>query len=346
MSTRVLLSGATGFIASHTIAELLAAGHEVVGTVRDPANTAATARLTRLPGAAERLTLVAADLTTPNAFAPYTADVDYVIHMASPFQLTVSDPQRDLVDPAVHGTRSMLAAAAASPRVKRVVLTSSMAAITDEPDERHVLTEDDWNEKSSLTRNPYYYSKMLAERAAWDFHRERRPAWSLVSINPFIVIGPSMVPTVSESNRLFVELLAGVHPAIMGLEWGFVDVRDVATAHVRALTSPQAEGRYLCSAETFSMRAVVELLRRRGYAHARLPKFGLDSALGNRLAWLASFSQPKGVATYLRSHLGRRIRYDNGKIRRDLGLEFRAIEASILETVADLARWGHVAAAG
>lgn len=345
MAPRVLLSGATGFIASHTIAALLDAGFEVVGTVRDPGNVAASAHLRALPGAAERLSLVKADLTTPGAFTPHAADVDYVLHMASPFQLTVEDPARDLVEPAVNGTRGMLEACAASTRVKRVVVTSSMAAITDEPDASHVLSEADWNGKSSLTRNPYYYSKMLAERAAWDFHREHRPAWSLVAINPFIVIGPSLVAGVSESNKLFVDLMAGAYPAIMGLQWGFVDVRDVAQAHVRALTSDRAEGRYLCSGETRTMREVVTLLRERGYGHTRLPKLGLDSAFGNRLAWLASFAQPKGVATYLRSHLGRRVRYDNGKIQRDLGIAFRPLDTSILETAADLVRWGHVPAA-
>ncbi len=345
MTTRVLLSGATGFIASHTIAALLEAGHEVVGTVRDPANTAATDHLRQLPGAEQRLTLVGADLQTPGAFDAHAADADYVIHMASPYQLTVADPDRDLVQPAVQGTRNMLLACARAPRVKRVVVTSSMAAITDEPDSNHVLSEADWNTKSSLTRNPYYYSKTEAERAAWDFHRDTKPDWSLVVINPFIVIGPSMVKAVNESNKIFVDLMAGAFPAMMALTWGFVDVRDVAKAHLLAITHPQASGRYLCSGATRNMREVVALLRGSGYGHTRLPKFGLDSPLGNKLALLAAYTQPKGVASYLRSHLGRVVRYDNSKIQRELGLTFRDVETSILDTVADLVHWGHVAPA-
>jgi dihydroflavonol-4-reductase len=345
MPATVLISGAGGFIASHTVAALLEAGLDVIGTVRRPDDAAATAHLRALPGADERLPHVAADLLRPGAFDEPAAAADYVIHMASPFHMTVADPQRDLVEPAVRGTRAMLEACLRSSRVKRVVLTSSMAAITDEPDPAHVLTEADWNEKSSLTRNPYYYSKAEAERAAWAFHAEHRPAWDLVVINPYIVIGPSLAGTVNESNKLFVDLLNGVYPAIMPLTWGFVDVRDVAEAHVRALTAPAASGRYLCAGETRSMREVVDFLKTHGYAHARLPSLGLDSSLGTRLAWLASFTQPKGVASYLRTHLGRAIRYDNGKIRRDLGLAFRPLDASILETVAALARAGHVAAA-
>lgn len=345
MTTRVLLSGATGFIASHTIAALLEAGHEVVGTVRDPGNTAATAHLRALPGAAERLQILAADLGTAGAFDACAQDVDFVLHMASPYQLTVADPDRDLVQPAVQGTRNMLQACARSARVKRVVVTSSMAAITDEPDSRHVLSEADWNTRSSLSRNPYYYSKTQAERAAWDFHRERQPAWSLVVVNPFIVIGPSMTRAVNESNKIFADLMGGAYPAIMALTWGFVDVRDVADAHVRALTHAEASGRYLCAGETRSMREVVAFLRESGYAHTRLPRFGLDSAFGNRLALLAAATQPKGVASYLRSHLGRVVRYDNSRIQRELGVSFRPLATSMLDTAADLVRWGHVPAA-
>lgn len=345
MTATVLISGASGFIASHTIAALLAAGYQVLGTLRRPDDAQATAHLRALPGAAERLRLVYADLATAGAFDEYAATADYVLHMASPFQMTVADAERDLLRPAVQGTLAMLEACAKSSSVKRVVVTSSMAAVTDEPDAGHVLTEADWNDKSSLTRNPYYYSKAAAERAAWAFHAERQPGWDLVAINPFIVIGPAMTAAVNESNKLFVDLLTGAYPMIMDLTWGFVDVRDVADAHVRALTAPAAAGRYLCAGETRNMRAVVAFLKAQGYAHAKLPSLGLDNALGNKLAWLASFTQPKGVASYLRSHLGRVIRYDNAKIRRDLGLVFRPLDDSIRETVADLARRGHVPAA-
>lgn len=345
MPERVLISGATGFIGSHTVAALLEAGYAVTGTVRRPDEPGTVAHLKALPGAGERLELVQADLTTAGAFDPYTPHADYVIHMASPFQLVVKDPARDLVEPAVRGTHSMLEACLKSDRVKRVVQTSSMAAITDEPDGSRVLTEADWNEKSSLTRNPYYFSKTRAERAAWDFVAEHEPAWNLVVINPFLVLGPSMTAAVNESPKVLADLMGGAYPAIMDLTLGFVDVRDVAAAHVAALKAERAEGRYICAGETLHLREVVALLRENGYAHTRLPKMGLDSPLGNKLAWLASFTQPRWVGTYLRSHLGRVPRYDNRKIQADLGINFRPARDSILETCADLAKWGHVPAA-
>lgn len=346
MTERVLISGASGYIASHTVAALLEAGFAVTGTVRDPGREASVAHLKALPGAHERLELVRADLTEPGAFEDCVGDADYVVHMASPYQLTVRDPEQDLVRPAVEGTLAMLEACAKAPGVRRVVLTSSMAAITDEPDGNRVLTEADWNEKSSLTRNPYYYSKTRAERAAWDFVEDHAPAFDLVVINPFLVVGPSLTPTVNESPKVLLDLMAGAYPAIMDLTLGFVDVRDVAEAHVRALQSERASGRYICAGETMHLREVVALLRENGYAHTKLPKLGLDSALGNRLMWLASFTQPKGVGTYLRSHLGRVPRYDNAKVRADLGLEFRPARDSILDTCRDFEKWGHVAPAG
>lgn len=343
MTQTVLISGATGFIASHTVASLLAAGYQVIGTVRRPDDAAGTQHLRALPGAAERLRIVGADLLTPGAFDAYAAEADFVVHMASPFHITVKDPERDLVRPAIEGTLSMLSACAKSASVKRVVVTSSMAAITDEPDSERVLTEADWNEKSSLTRNPYYFSKAQAERAAWDFVERNKPSWDLVVINPFIVIGPSMAKAVNESNKILVDLMNGAYPMIMALTWGFVDVRDVAQAHVRALTA-QAKGRYICAGETRTMRALIDFLKQNGYAHGKMPGIGLDSPVLNRLALLAAYTQPKGVASYLRSHLGRIVRYDNRKARTDLALDFRPLNESLLETMADLARWGHIRA--
>ena len=184
---------------------MLAKGHAVVGTVRDPGDAAKVGFLTAMQG---DLRLVAANLLDADPFTAH-ADVDAILHLASPYIVNVKDPQRDLVDPAVQGTLSMLRAAKANPRVKRVVLTSSMAAVTDEPDER-VLTEADWNRKSSLTRNPYYYSKTLAERAAWDFMAAERPGFDLVVINPFLVMGPSHTRAVNASP----EVLSLIHISI------------------------------------------------------------------------------------------------------------------------------------
>jgi dihydroflavonol-4-reductase len=310
--------------------------------VRDLRKTADLAFLRTLPGAAERLELVEADLLAPHAFRGQLDGCDVVMHTASPYVLDVADPQRDLVDPAVRGTRSMLEACAGTPGIARVVFTSSVAAITDEPDGRHVLTEEDWNTKSTLTRNPYYLSKTLAEREAWAFVDAQRPPWTLIVINPFMVIGPSLSKALNTSNKVIADLLNGAYPAIPGLAWGAADVRDVAQAHLRAMDAANAQGRYICAADTISARSITTLLRTNGYAGYRLPRINLDHPLGHRIARLAALMQSSGVRQYLRTHVGRVPRFDNSKGRRDLALTYRPLDQTILETAADLVRWGHV----
>lgn len=339
MSRRILVTGATGFIAAHIVQQLLQRGDRVRGTVRSLANADALAPLRRLDGATERLELVEADLTTPGAFDTAVLDCDVVMHTASPYVLTVKDAQRDLVDPAVEGTRSVLRACLRAPSVRRVILTSSMAAITDEPPSDRDLTEADWNTRSTLTRNPYYLSKTLAEKAAWDFMAEETPHFTLVAINPFMVIGPSLTPGLNTSNQLFADLVSGKYPGLMNLAWGFTDVRDVADAHIRAMDRESATGRYLCAGDVMTMKDLVTLLRTSGWGDGRkLPSFSLPNAV----VTLASYLQPAGVGAYLRSHVGRTPRYSTEKIRRDLGLSFRPGPQSILETMTDLERWGHL----
>jgi dihydroflavonol-4-reductase len=342
MSHKILVSGATGFIAGHTIEKLLAQGHDVVATVRNAADTAKTAHLTAMPGAAEHLKLVSAELTANDPFGAYV-DVDAIMHMASPYVMHVKDAQRDLVDPAVEGTLSMLRAAAKNSRVKRVVLTSSMAAITDEPDGR-VLTEADWNTKSSLTRNPYYFSKAMAERAAWDFMEAEKPSFDLIVINPFLVVGPAHTSAINTSNQTFVDMMKGVYPAVMAIDWGFVDVRDVADAHIAAMNAPKGSGRYICAAANMTMAEVVTLMRTEGYGHTKLPKMDLSGSFGTGMMRLASHFQPMGIGSYLRTHLGRTPRFDNSKIRKQLGITFRTPSQSIAETLKDLTKWGHIPA--
>jgi dihydroflavonol-4-reductase len=340
----VLVTGATGFIASRIIEQLLAAGRSVRGSVRSLKKEQDIAPLRALAGAAERLELVEADLLDGGSFDRAAAGCTCVMHTASPYLLNATDPQRELVDPAVNGTRNVLESCERA-SVARVVLTSSMAAITDEPESDRVLTEDDWNTRSSLERNPYYYSKTIAERAAWDFVRHRKPPFDLVAINPFLVIGPSLVPALNTSNQVFVDLLKGTYPGIVGLTWGLVDVRDVATAHVRAMETPAASGRYICAGETASMRTVVGILRKHGWGDRyKLPTIGLDNSIGDLIVRLGSYLQPKGVGSYLRTHVGRVPRYDTSKIRRELGVQFRPLEQTLMDTMVDLERWGHLPA--
>jgi dihydroflavonol-4-reductase len=338
----VLVTGASGFIASHIVHQLLEGGYRVRGTVRDPGKARAEGHLTGLTGAPERLELTGADLLAPGAFENAVRDCEYVIHTASPYALDVADPQMDLVEPAVRGTISVLESCRESHSLRRVILTSSVAAITDRAD-GHVNTERDWNTRSSLTRNPYYYSKTLAEQAAWQFMEAEKPRFDLVVINPFFVIGPSLVPGINTSQTSLIGLTNGQIPAVMALDWPLVDVRDVALAHIRAMENPAVAGRYIVAAETRTMRQVVDLLRARGWgARYKLPSIGLDNSVGVALSRLAVRFQSSGTGDYMRSHLGGEMRFDNSKARRELGIEFRDVDQTILVTMDDLERWGHL----
>lgn len=337
----VAVTGATGFIGSQIVQVLLDRGYSVRGTVRDPDNADKVAPLTELPGAEGRLDLVAADLMAAAEFAGAFRGCEIVVHVASPYVLDVDDPQRDLVDPALTGTLNVLNAARDA-GVRRVVLTSSLAAITDEPDGR-TYTEDDWNEKSSLERNPYHYSKTLAERAAWEFVDDEKPSFDLVVINPSGVIGPSVAAGLSTTSRVISDLLnGGVYPAIIDIAFPNVDVRDVAEAHVRAAENLSASGRYICSAELVSLEHTVDVLRTNGFSDYKLPKIKLTSGFGTFLTRQMARFQPPGTRSFLETNLGRAAKLDTTKIREELGMEFRDMDASIVETANDLLRWGHV----
>jgi dihydroflavonol-4-reductase len=339
MNKTIAVTGITGFIAAHAVAELLARGYMVRGTLRRASRLAET-KLPALPGF-DRLSAIEADLLEPEGFRQAFGGCEAVLHMASPYTLEAKDALKELVEPAVKGTINVLKAAAATASVRRVVITSSMAAVTDEPDGR-VLTEADWNTKSSPSRNPYYFAKSEAERAAWSFMETEKPGFDLVVINPFLVIGPSLTPGLNTSNHIIVEALTGVFPAILQLTWGMVDVRDVALAHVLALENPQANGRYLCSAESITMRQLVETLKPLAKPGDKLPTRGLDFALASWLAKFFAFTQPPGAASYMKTHLGRVPRCDTSKIQQGLGLKYRDVRATIPETVADLREWRHL----
>jgi len=339
-STKVCVTGASGFIAAHIVKQLLDAGYHVKATVRSEASR--YPYLTSLDGAAERLEFAQASLQDNGAFDDIVADCDVVMHTASPYIVNVKDPQKDLVDPAVHGTTNVLESCAKSARVKRVVLTSSMAAITDEASNETTFSETNWNTKSDLKRNPYYYSKTLAERSAWDFIEKKKPGFDLVVINPFMVIGPSLGPGLNESNKIFADIMSGAYPTLMSVTWGIVDVRDVAKAHVLAMETSNASGRYLVSNETMTMTQVVKHLNSIGYSHYKLPKINLATPFGDKVMKLLSYTQPKGSGSYMRSHIGKDMRYDNSKVKQELGIEFIPAKESIKAAVEDLLKWNHL----
>ncbi|MGH8958503.1 MAG: NAD-dependent epimerase/dehydratase family protein [Acidimicrobiia bacterium] len=330
----VCVTGGGGFIGSQVIRELLEAGHRVRTTVRNPAK--APAGLVEL---SPRIDIVAADLGEPESFRPAFSGCEFVIHTASPYVLNVDDPQRDLIDPAVNGTLAVLNAAGATPSIKRLVLTSSFAAITDEPDGE--FDENKWNQRSAVDRNPYYFSKAASERTAWGFARSQSH-FDLVVINPSVVLGPSLVPALNTSSSTLVGLLRGQYPGILDLDYAIVDVRDVAKAHRLAMETPSASGRYLCAAEVWSQRRLVDWIRGADLGLGKPPRIALDNSLGRFLTKAAARFQPPGNRDYVRTHIGRHPRINTEKIRTELGMSFRPVGETLIDTFLDLKRWGHL----
>jgi len=182
----------------------------------------------------------------------------------------------------------------------------------------------------------------VAEEAAWNFINTEKPKFDLVVINPFLVIGPEHNPeTVNTSNKIFLDLMSGGYPGIFSLGWGMVDVRDVAQAHINAMTTPSAKGRYILWNETKLMSDIVERLTEK-YPNYSLPTLHLDCSKGDALLRFSSYFQPKGVGQYLRTNVGRVPQLDNSKAKKDLGIEFTDMWKSIFDTLEDLIAKGHL----
>jgi hypothetical protein len=326
------VTGASGYAASWVVWELLNRGAAVRATVRDPDNQAKCQHLVdmakELPGTLE---LVKADLLEPGSFDEAVSGAGAVIHMASPFFIgRIKDPYAQFINPAVEGTRNVLDAVNKAESVKKVVLTSSVAAMYG--DSRDLastrdskFTEDDWNTSSSVDHLPYSYSKTLAEKTAWDMHAAQS-RWSLSTINPAFILGPSKTPRGdSESIKFIRDMLRGVFK--MGappLCFGVVDVRDVAKAHVEAAIRPDATGRYILVAESKTFFEMGQILRARvgeeyPFPTRLIPKFLLYLAGPSRgFSW-----------KYVRGNAGYRVDFDNTRSREQLGIEYTPVEDTL-----------------
>mmetsp|Transcript_31215 Transcript_31215/g.87540 ORF Transcript_31215/g.87540 Transcript_31215/m.87540 type:complete len:344 (+) Transcript_31215:168-1199(+) len=244
----VCVTGATGYIASHVVRILLERKtFRVRGTVRDLSNDARNGHLRALPGASERLELVQADLLDDASLRAAMVGVKICIHTASPFFNVTTDPEKDLLRPAVEGTKSTLAGCLAS-GVEKVVLTSSTASmIYAARSGEHVLTESDWSDEAFMRERKLWYplSKTLAERAAWAFVEEQKQCFSLTVMNPCLVCGPMLQPSMNTSSDVLLQHLDGRVQYIREGGFLWVDVTDVAEAHVLAAEQEEATGRYL-----------------------------------------------------------------------------------------------------
>src|SRR3954468_16785 len=326
----VLVTGGTGFLGGWCVASLLERGHPVRTTVRDLARERAVRDAVAAAGvdADGRLEVVAADLTSDAGWPEAVAGCRYVLHVASPFPPVQPKDPDELIVPARDGALRVLHAALDA-GVERVAMTSSIAAVrsTRTSSEAQPYTEADWTDGNDTSRTPYVRSKTLAEQAAWQYVREAGAPERLAVINPGAIIGPALNDDHSYSLQAIQRLLDGV-PAAPKLGFAFVDVRDVADLHIRALTNPAAGGeRFIATDEFLWFGEVAAILRERlGEAARKAPTRVAPNILIRTMALFDS-----SIRSVL-GDLGQRSWFASEKARTQLGWTTRPVADSIEDT--------------
>lgn len=332
----VLVTGGSGFIAVHCILQLLNTGYRVRTTVRSLDRETEVRDMLAIGGvdAGERLTFIAADLASDNNWKEAVSGCTYVLHVASPTPLKGYKHEDEMIIPAREGVLRVLRAARGA-GVKRVVLTSAFGAIGfGHPQQTAPFSESDWTELNSKTP-AYQKSKTLAERAAWDFITQEGAGLEMAAINPVAVLGPVLGPDFSHSIQIIKRLM---HDKTLGsprINSSFVDVRDVADLHLRAMTDPAANGeRFLATAgQSVWLVAIAEVLKRRmGAAAAHIKVRELPNWL---LRFIALWDP---VVKALTPMLGKLMNTTNEKAVRLLGWQPRPTEEAIVATAESLVR--------
>lgn len=335
----VLVTGATGFIAKHCIAELIRQGYPVRGTVRDPVRAGDQVRLALRnagvdPGA---LALVAADLERDDGWDAAAAGCGHVLHVASPFPIEQPKDREAIVRPARDGALRVLGAATRA-GIPRVVMTSSAVAVmyAASPIPGHLYTEADWTDPARPDITPYMVSKTVAERAAWDYVRATPGAPALTTINPGFVQGPALDTDLSTSLEVQRLMGQGAYPGAPSITFPIADVRDVAALHVLAMTHPKAAGeRFLAANGTSSLMGMGRIIAATlPDLKSKVPKFELPDLVVRGLAKL-----DKRLVAVL-PELGAVRTCSNAKARDVLGFRFRDAEAAIRDGALSLRALG------
>jgi nucleoside-diphosphate-sugar epimerase len=349
LSRPILVTGGSGYVAGWIIQLLLEEGLSVHTTVRNPSKPSSVGHLNKMaensPGS---LKIFQADLLDPGSFDAAMEGCEKVLHTASPFFISgFKDADEALVKPAKEGTRNVLDAVNRTSAVKRVVLTSSVAAIYgDTIDARRVhnriFTEEHWNDTSSVDHQPYNYSKTLAEREAWQIS-ERQDRWDLVVVNPGLVLGPSLsLDTHSESVRTILRLSDGTFKLGVPQLWlPIVDVRDVAQAHYNAAFLPEAKGRHIVVAGEVTLLDISKCLQKEFDTKFPFPRRQVPKPL----MWLAA-----PIYDITRAFVSRNVGYPitlaNRHSREKLKVSYRPIDETVVDHFQQILDDGLLAPAG
>ena len=335
----ILVTGATGYIASWIIKLLVDDGYTVHGTVRSLANKDKIAHLLEIDKNGHgNLKLFEADLLNEGSFQEAMQNCELVIHTASPFFIQgIKNAQDQLITPALEGTINVLNTVNKSNSVKRVVLTSSVVAIYgDAIDVKNtgpgVFDEKIWNTTSTDRHQPYSFSKTLAEKEAWKM-ADAQEGWDLLVINPGFVMGPSLSKRVDSTSIDFMRSMVNGKFAtgLPDFYFSIVDVRDVAKAHINAGLLEKASGRHILVAEAKRAIEMAEILKDKFHKKYKLPKGMLPNFMLYLVGPTMGFSWK-----YLKRNLGIPFEFDNSYSKTDLGIEYRPVSQTFIEHVEQL----------
>ncbi len=339
ISSPILVTGASGFVAIHTIVQLLEQGYNVRGTLRTLSREAEVREtISKFVQINDRLEILPADLEQDSGWDEAMKDVEYVLHVASPFPLFEPKHEDELIIPAVQGTLRVLRAAHKA-KVKRVVQVSSNAAISSGHEgENKTFTEADWTNLDKV--GAYPKSKTLAERAAWGFinSAENINKMELATINPPLILGPVPNKNFRTSVELIRTYMLGQVPGVGRIKMGIVDVRDVAAAIILAMKTPEAAGnRFLCSGGTLWIKEIAQILHKeyakRGY---KIPTIQFPSFL---IRFIALFDKKISLVT---NSLDWDYELSSEKAKRILKWTPRSNEEAILSMAESLIEQGFV----
>jgi nucleoside-diphosphate-sugar epimerase len=329
----VMVTGATGFLASWLVKKLMDKGITVHAAVRNPDDTIKLAHLKNLEkNSSGKIIFFKSNLLEEGSYLKAMQECAIVFHTASPFNFKVTDNQRGFVDPALKGTRNVLDSVNKTESVKRVVLTSSCAAIIGDtvemskyPDK--TITEDMWNTTSTVNNNPYSYSKSVAEKLAWEMN-EKQEKWKLVVINPSFVMGPTLSKTSTSGTHGMIGQMADgtMKSGAAPFEIGMVDIKDVTEAHFNAAYLEDASGRHILSNKTLSLVDVANIIRNKFDDKWLLPK----KAAPKWLIWLIGPIIDKSISRKMISNnMGHPWLANNSKSINKLGIKYSPLEDCI-----------------
>lgn len=335
---KVLLTGITGFLGSHTAIQLLEKGYHVTGTMRSLSRKDEIQDiLKKHTNNIQNLVIAEADLLDANAWNNLTTDKDFVMHIASPFPRTLPKNDDELVRPAKEGSLNILKSASAS-GVKKVVLTSSTGAVYmgQKPDQRRrMFTEEDWTDPSNLKDStPYFRSKVIAEKAAWDFIKQDQSGLQLSVICPSLILGPVLEKDFGTSANVVIKILEGAMPALPKIGFGVVDVRSVADLHILAMENAAANGERFIGTAGYRTFKEMALVIKNAYPDRKIPQRELPDFAVRLFSNFDTSIKPILV------NLGARRELDFSKAVNTLGWNPSTPEAAILSCAESVIKQG------